>query len=840
MKQIIKKLISSVLVVSLLAGIMIVSTAAPATPVDAGNLIKASNFYAGNDAWSISPNCKVDGVTYHETYVEEEVPTIGKTRALQITQRPGDTHENSAVVYQYVRLEKGCTYKISYWLKIEGDGSEFTAYYNPVEQGAKRWLFESGVTTTDGVWKKFEYTFNVDYDTTVPEQEFIRFEMTDTKGDSNVVFNLTDVQLEKTTKNHAPYYKNWSAVTNGNTVETSNYAVQVVTSSTATNNPNVSLLHSLEAGVTYNISFHLEIEGDLTSTSQTHSGYNFSMYEVYASPNGFKGIASTDATQDFEYEYTMGTVASDKTPTLRMFFARPITAGETITYTLTNFAITKKDDIVEDTEKITELVTTQPDAVTTSGPVESPNLYTNGSFILKDGVATQNFAMKTGFANQQLYWGAGDANVQKYAQWEVVTTPEHGNALKVTCTADGASSQGSWLMHNINWAAGTTYTISYWMKHDGTAPNSFYPYVSSALKPGKTISSDWQQCNFEFTPTTDDVGKTFRFMYNLTQVGQTIYLADVQVKQATPDQPDAGVIDVTHNGAVNTEYTISFKVDIDGEAETYTDWNDGAFFSETNRGVLYQTGFAGDAILATFDATAEGETFSYTYTPSEVDATAETSAFSLYLAPTTGGELTYTISDFSITYRDETVIKEIVVNGADITSANPGDVTDTWGTNANELAYTMIQRWERVNKGIFATTDTDINTALTLGNFTEFESGADYRYSLVVTPNEGYYFSKDISLKLGETDVEAAYYYCADGSLIIYPTDSEVFFTVLGDANKDGSADVRDLVRMKKKQASPSDTSIIVYLKKCKFETTTPNSILDADIAGLRTLLVNP
>ena len=94
------------------------------------------------------------------------------------------------------------------------------------------------------------------------------------------------------------------------------------------------------------------------------------------------------------------------------------------------------------------------------GSSKGVNVCTNGGFRLADGVDGENFALKTGFSDGKLYWpnpGAGAA-----LTWSVVTGTEHGNAFKVTGSADSAN--GFWLYHDLTWEAGTTYEISYWLK----------------------------------------------------------------------------------------------------------------------------------------------------------------------------------------------------------------------------------------------------------------------------------------------------------------------------------------------------------------------------------------
>ncbi len=672
MRKIIKNIVSCVLTAAIIAtGFGAASIAAPATPEDAGNLIKASNFYKGQTAWRISPNSKVGETVYTEGYLEEEVPEIGKTHVLTVTQRANDTNTNSAVVQQFVSLTKGNTYQLSYWLKVEGtdSNSKFAVYYNPQGAGAKRTIIEDGITTTDGEWKKFEYTFNVDYDT-VAAEEYIRFEMSEVAGTSDVVYKITDVRLEQTVTNYVPGAKSgrWSSYANGsNTVSIADKEIKVVTIGDTNNgNPNISFTHDMQTGTTYNISFHLEIDGDVSNTSQTHTGFNFSMYEITASPNGFQGIASTTEQQDFVYEYTMGTVASGKTPTMRMYFARPATAGQTITYTLTNLTITKKGDIAEETTGIKELVS---------------------------------------------------------------------------------------------------------------------------------------EADRTFTATTTSTNTT-----------------------------SMGLKAIAHDKSI-TEYTISFHLKIEG---TSSGINKNEWFGK-GRALLMQQGFAGINVLEVFDADANGNDFIFKYKPTSVKEGATTFEFRLYFDIPSEGELKYTVSDLSITYREGTAIKEIAVTGADITSGNPGQVSDySWGTNEAAEAYTLTQRWERMNYGTFATTDSEINEAFAGGIFMEFVSGNDYRYSLVVTPKDGYYLADDLSLKLNGETVAADYYYCADGSVIICPADNEIFFTVMGDANKDGSADVRDLVRMKR---YVSDNTIEVYAKKCNFDTTT-DDITTEDVTLFREYLV--
>lgn len=669
MRKVIKNIVSCVLTAAIIAtGFGAASIAAPATPEDAGNLIKASNFYKGQTAWRISPNSKVGETVYTEGYLEEEVPEIGKTHVLTVTQRANDTNTNSAVVQQFVSLTKGNTYQLSYWLKVEGtdSNSKFAVYYNPQGAGAKRTIIEDGITTTGGEWKKFEYTFNVDYDT-VAAEEYIRFEMSEVAGTSDVVYKITDVRLEQTVTNYVPNYTLWRTYPNGNVITSGNNAVKVVTSSQSSANPCVDLYHSMVSGTTYNISFHLEIEGDTTDTVPPAGSYNFLLQTINTSPAGVYGIVDTTGSQDFAYEYTMGT-STEASARMRMYFARPATAGQTITYTLTNLTITKKDDIAEETTGIKELVS------------EADRTFT------------------------------------------ATTTSTNTNVM--------------------------------------------------------------------------------------------------------------GLKAIAHDKSI-TEYTISFHLKIEG---TSLGINKNSWFGGKGRALLMQKGFnTGLSILEVFDADENGKDFEFTYTPTAVKDNYSAYNFSLYFDIPSEGDLKYTVSDLSITYREGTAIKEITVTGADITSDNPGQVSDySWGTNEAAEAYTLIQRWERVNYGTFATTDSEINEAFAEGIFTEFVSGNEYRYSLVVTPKDGYYLADDLSLKLNEETVAADYYYCADGSVIICPADNEIFFTVMGDANKDGSADVRDLVRMKR---YVSDNTIEVYAKKCNFDTTT-DDITTEDVTLLRAYLV--
>ncbi len=183
----------------------------------------------------------------------------------------------------------------------------------------------------------------------------------------------------------------------------------------------------------------------------------------------------------------------------------------------------------------------------------SANLYTNGSFILGNGVevGTENFVMKTGFTDQKLYWpnnGGASSNLT----WKVSTDATYGNVFEVSGVEGG--SGGYWLYQDIAWEANKTYVVSYMAKTDNTAVKGFYPRVnvngtsnvagaSSTMPPsstwisGKTIN-EWTQYQFEVTTTSATAGQV-AFMFELQNQSQKVYLADVKVveKQQT-DEPE--------------------------------------------------------------------------------------------------------------------------------------------------------------------------------------------------------------------------------------------------------------------------------------------------------------
>ena len=708
MKRKMKKLIGCVLALSLLAGIMMVSYAAPATPEETGNLIKASNFYAGNNAWSVSPNSEVEDVRYGENYIEEEVPAIGKTRALQITQRAGDKNQNPAVVVQYVRLTKGNTYKLSYWLKIEGEGSKFLAYYNPVGAGANRTQIESGITTTNGKWKKFEYTFNVDSETDAGNQEYIRFEMPDTAGDSNVMFKLTDVRLEQTVKNYVPNYRvvnsstGWSTNANRHTVTLFNNGLTVTTKANVdigneadTVFPKNStalptMAYSLDAGKTYTVSFDLDIDyshatgiHNASTTCQTlGAGESFRIVSINATGANMTGTTAlkyqsgmNSVAEHFEFDFKPGTSGGNAT-SLRMAFAKPANnTGETITYNVINFKIVEKTEFVQETGEM----------------------------------------------------------IPSSANWSDV--PLGGTVLK---------------------KAGTVYRIE---KHD----------------------TDTKESNTSITVAL----------------------------------------------SAGTSYKVSFNLKIEGSSDVM---DDDHFKDNNNRFAFWDTGNMTTSLKG-FNADENGTYVEFVYTPVK-----DTSRLRLFFGRPSTEEavLTYTLTDFSV----KKVIQEVAVTGIDLSNDNPGTVYYSESISSDET-FDVIQRWECVNSGKFATADDTINAALDeAGKFTEFASAGTYRYSLILVPKEGYVVSVDEAVANITVNGEKADYYYDDpnGSIIIYPAGNEVFFTVMGDANMDGCADVRDLVRMAKYVAG--DTTAEVYAKKCNFDTTT-DGITAEDIGGLREFLVN-
>ena len=369
-----------------------------------------------------------------------------------------------------------------------------------------------------------------------------------------------------------------------------------------------------------------------------------------------------------------------------------------------------------------------------------------------------------------------------------------------------------------------------------------------------TESTDGEQeFSFRYTPTNavssmgiyfarpSETGVTIT--YNLSELSITEYVEpeeDTSIVELVPETQKNKTITLASSsssmGLISiTNYNISFHVKIEGNSEVN---NTNSWFG-TNRIAFMQTGFNnGTAILKTFNADSSGQDFSLTFTPTGTATNAGT--FRLYFDKPASeqDDLTYTLSNFSITYKkQDTEITEAVISNVDLESDEPTRELFT-GTSETE-AYTLIERWERVNDGRFATSNDEINTALgDAGTFTVFASGAWYRYSLVLIPNDGYCIAEGTTLTVNGVEIEADFSYGeADGTVIITPRDKTIFVTVMGDANMDGYADVRDLVRMVKYVAG--DTTAEVYEKKCNFDETT-DGITAEDIGGLRDFLVNP
>lgn len=180
----------------------------------------------------------------------------------------------------------------------------------------------------------------------------------------------------------------------------------------------------------------------------------------------------------------------------------------------------------------------------------SSNLYTNGSFILGNGVTvgTENFVMKTGFSDQKLYWpnnGGASSNLK----WKVSTDTTYGNVFEVSGVEGGTG--GYWLYQDVAWEANKTYEVSYMMKTGSANIKRFYTRVNvdgagkvasatSTFPPSSTFVENttvdgWTKYSFEVTPATATAGQ-MAFMYELTGTNQKVYLADVKVAEKKVEQ----------------------------------------------------------------------------------------------------------------------------------------------------------------------------------------------------------------------------------------------------------------------------------------------------------------
>ena len=164
------------------------------------------------------------------------------------------------------------------------------------------------------------------------------------------------------------------------------------------------------------------------------------------------------------------------------------------------------------------------------------NLYTNGEFVLAEGVPQENFSLLDGLG---LEFSWSEPDFASKANWSIQKDTEHGNSLQVSFTQEGHSM----LLHSIPWQQGKTYTVSYWVKTDGQI-SGLYPivYCNDAYTPMSglfPVSAEisyrsvpqWTQIEFSFiAPDTAENGR-LAIMFHSQNSGVTAWLADVSVTE---------------------------------------------------------------------------------------------------------------------------------------------------------------------------------------------------------------------------------------------------------------------------------------------------------------------
>ncbi len=185
---------------------------------------------------------------------------------------------------------------------------------------------------------------------------------------------------------------------------------------------------------------------------------------------------------------------------------------------------------------------------------EEANLFTNGRFILdttKVAYGTADFKLQTGFKDGLFDWGNRTWGESRYT-WVVEEggAGTHGNAFKITGKGDATATS---LLHTINWEAGKTYTVSYWLKTGNTGTPVLNLWLGGDLQrtvvgggSGQIagVVSDWTQYQFEYTATQNaaTTKKNLTFSISLANSTESIYLADVKVveKKAPAKRLDNG------------------------------------------------------------------------------------------------------------------------------------------------------------------------------------------------------------------------------------------------------------------------------------------------------------
>ena len=149
----------------------------PATPAlltlsEPENLIQYPNFDFSKNIWL----CAANGGTWN--VAEQTVPPLGNVSVLTVTK-----HTTDAYLANYRQkissLKAGATYTVSFWLKIEGTPEAAFDAATVVDGRLSSAVsaVRGGITTTNGKWKEFRFTFTMPDTVTNTENSEIRFVM---------------------------------------------------------------------------------------------------------------------------------------------------------------------------------------------------------------------------------------------------------------------------------------------------------------------------------------------------------------------------------------------------------------------------------------------------------------------------------------------------------------------------------------------------------------------------------------------------------------------------------------------------------------------------------------
>lgn len=232
---------------------------------------------------------------------------------------------------------------------------------------------------------------------------------------------------------------------------------------------------------------------------------------------------------------------------------------------------------------------------------------------------------------------------------------------------------------------------------------------------------------------------------------------------------------------------------------------------------------------------------SYSFTvPEDIDTT-KSEFFRFYIRTVKG--MTISIADVSIK-PTSTAIDNIEIAAFDKTDVDASALTkNAFCSVAEGASYTVLERWEKESVGQFITSDETVNNGFaSTEKINPFKDGDYYRYSVVITPKDGYTFTDATTVTVNGEAVDGATISYAEstGKAVITLADSRVFVTVEGDANADGGFDVKDVVRMKRYLSNdstiPAEQNTIL-VKKCDYDSS---SIIekDTDFTTLKAQLI--